>query len=136
MYFRIAHAKNAQNDVVSPRENVGAQDIDRNDRKRSGNFGQQLLPVPRPKTNEAVALLGESFPFDGRRQWLPPLAGDVLKKRAQQFEMLNDFWHIAATKIVVRHKIKMRLDFVGIIRGKSFSHRSLQALALDFCLFV
>src|SRR5439155_11616941 len=50
--------------------------------------------------------------------------------------MLDDFWHIAAAKIIVRHKIKMRLNFVGIIRGKSFSDRNLQALALDFCLFV
>jgi hypothetical protein len=50
--------------------------------------------------------------------------------------MLDDFWHVAAAEIVVRHKIKMRLNFVGVIRGKSFRHRNLQALALDFCLFV
>jgi hypothetical protein len=31
--FRIAHAKNAQHDIVSPGKNIRAQDVDRHDRK-------------------------------------------------------------------------------------------------------
>src|SRR5207237_8438091 len=113
--FRIAHAKNAQNNVVSSRENIRAQDIDRHDRKRSGNFGQQLFVVPRPKTNEAVAVLGETFPFNSRRQWLLASASDILKEPAHHFELLDDFWHIAAAEKIVRLKINMFLDLVGII---------------------
>src|SRR5439155_246750 len=63
-------AINAKNNVVAPEDNIRAQDSDRDARERSGNFGQELFVVPRPKSNEAVAVACESFPFAIRHQWL------------------------------------------------------------------
>src|SRR5438046_8213312 len=46
MCFRVAHPKNAENSVVGAGERISIQDIDRNDCKGSGNFGQHLLALP------------------------------------------------------------------------------------------
>ena len=50
--------------------------------------------------------------------------------------MLNNFGEITAAKIIVRHELKMRIDFIGVIRRKIFRHRNLQGFALDSRLFV
>src|SRR6266516_1146123 len=40
MSLRAAHSKDTQNDAISAGENICAQNINWNDRKRSSNFGQ------------------------------------------------------------------------------------------------
>src|SRR5437879_6153937 len=47
--FRIASTKNGQNGVVFARENVSAQDIEWNNRKRSRDFRQKMQTVPLAK---------------------------------------------------------------------------------------
>src|SRR5260370_41075624 len=51
--FRIANTKNGQNGVVFARENVSAQNIEWNNRKRTRGFRQQMQPVPSAKRSDA-----------------------------------------------------------------------------------
>src|SRR5438132_2335684 len=64
--FRIANTKNGQNCVVFARENVGAQNIEWNNRKRSRDFRQKMQTVPSAKRSDAVSELWKSFPIHGR----------------------------------------------------------------------
>src|ERR1043166_6450172 len=66
--IRVTNAKNVENETVSTRKNVRAQDINWNNRKRAGDFGQQLFTIPSAETDDAVSLRGESFPVNRRNQ--------------------------------------------------------------------
>src|SRR4029453_2020338 len=96
----------------------------------------KLLALPCVKVDDIVSLFGKSLPRHRWRQGMLSLTGDILKKRAEQRQMLDNFGYIAGTKIIVRHELKMRVNFIGVIRRKIFCHGGLQALALDYCLFV
>src|SRR5260370_37697973 len=132
----VANSKNVENDVVSAGKNVRAQDINWDDRKRAGDFGQQLFAVPSAEADDAVTVLGKTFPVDRRSQRLIAPEGYVLEKCAKKFKMPDNFGIDESAQLIVRHEVKMRFNFFPIIAVKIIIDRAMQAFTLDFCLFV
>ena len=134
--FRVAHPKNAKYDVVAARKNVGAQNVQRNNGERSGNLCQQPFTLPRAESDDAVSLLWHNLPFDRCSQRRFSRVGNILEKRSEQFQVLDNLRHISRAKIVIWHELKVRFDFVCVVRRKILGYGALQAFALDFCLVI
>ena len=119
-FLQIANAKNSQHGLVSSRKNVRAQNIERNNRERSGDFRQQIVAVPGAKGNDAMAELRKLNPTQ------PPVAkrglrsADVFsKKDRNKTQMFDDVGNVERAKVIVRHEIEVGVDFVRII-GRQF----------------
>src|SRR5438067_1221476 len=109
--FRVAHPKNAKYDVVAARKNVGAQNVQRNNGERSGNLCQQPFTLPRAESDDAVSLLWHNLPFDRCSQRRFSRVGNILEKRSEQFQVLDNLRHISRAKIVIWHELKVRASF-------------------------
>src|SRR5437016_7129525 len=66
--FHIAYAKNGENRVVFARKNVCAQNIQRNNRKRSRDLRQKMRTIPRAKRSDTVSDLWNRFPVRRRHE--------------------------------------------------------------------
>src|SRR2546428_883657 len=136
MSFGIAHAKNAEHHVVAARKNIGTQNVQRHNGKRSGDLRQQPFTLPRAESDDAVSLLWHELPCDCWSQWKISRVGNILKKQPEQFQVLDNLGHIRRAKIVIWHELKMRFNFLCVVRRKILGYGSLQAFALNSCLVV
>src|SRR5580700_6190814 len=120
--------------MILARKNISAQDVDGNDRKRTGNLRQQMRTIPGADREDSVSLLRKCIPRNYRRQRTIASPRYILEKRSKQFEMHYDFRNSRGPEVIVRHEIEMRFDLVGIIAGQVSSGIGPQTFALDLRL--
>src|SRR5262245_702758 len=92
--------------------------------------------LPGTEGDNAVPLPQNGLPLDCRSQRKISFAGNILYKRPEQFQVLDNLGQVVGAKIVVRHELKMSFNLCRKISGKLCSYRGLQALALNLCLLV
>src|SRR2546422_11250876 len=118
----VANAKDIQNEAVTTRVNISAQNIDGNNRKRASYLCQQLSAIPAAEGDNAVPLFRECLPFDCRSQRRATSLVARLQKTPKQLQMRNNVADFESAEIIVRHKIKVRIDFLRVIRRQLRAH--------------
>jgi hypothetical protein len=68
LVIAVANAKDVEDQIVAPRENVGAENVQLDAGKGAGDAREQLFTVPSAEVHFAVARVRMRDPFDRRRQ--------------------------------------------------------------------
>src|SRR5207237_6676093 len=94
------------------------------------------LTLPRAESDEAVSLVWHNLPLDGCRQRRLSRVGNILEKRPEQFQVLDNLGHISRAKVVIWHELKVRFNFLCVVRRKILGYGTLQGVAVHSCWVV
>ena len=122
--------------MIAAREHIRAQNVERNDRERSGDCRQQSVAIPGANAHDHVSTLGRRLPVHGRSERPCAVARNILEERPNQPQIIDNVGHLQRPKVIVRHQLELSFDFVGIFGPEFLKDCGLQAFALDLRFLV
>src|SRR3954469_19848089 len=110
---RVGHEKTVEHNAIVPAENLRAQNIDSGRRKRSGDFAEQALAIPRADFHDGVAAVRLIVPIDDRLERFFFLGQLMVHEAVRLGEIGKDFARVTDLEVTPRQSLEMRFDLVG-----------------------
>src|SRR5690348_9785116 len=93
-----------------------------------------MLTIPGDNRDDAVTLLWDCFPVQGRRGRRFVSHVKLTPECSEKFEVRDEFLCLEGAKIILRHVLEMRFKFVRKIGRKFFCDGLPNSLSLHFGL--